>query len=266
MLPMEEKPRLPARERWVWLGVGFASALAVLALGLVFVTFVTARGAPKRIVLQQPAPVALPPLSSARPLPAAPAKRTSTRKKPRARVVRRKPPKPLVRVVERPVAAAQPSVSSTLQHAPEPSAASPSPAGPRPSAPGTRVAGPADSERVAGSRQEWNGAPPLRGWQGASPADETRSVTPPRLLQSHGADYPTSAMAEGVTGRVRVKMNIGPDGFVDGVVITRSSGDARLDAAAVRAALTWRYLPARRNGIPVASEDYAQFEFFRRGD
>jgi protein TonB len=254
MLPIEKKARVPAQERWFWLGVGFVSALGVLVLGLVLATYVTAHEASKHVAALQPAAPA--PLSRK---PAASHPAMHRRKAP-ARVAHRKPVRPIVRVVERPLPAEQRSATAAPASSP---ARLPVPrAG---GAPGSAQPGIPGVARVAGSRQEWGNAPALRGWQGSGPRAEQGTATPPRLLQSHGAEYPTSAMDEGVTGKAQLQLNVGPDGFVDGVVVTRSSGDARLDAAAARAAMTWRYRPARRNGLPVSSADHVQFEFFRRG-
>ena len=52
---------------------------------------------------------------------------------------------------------------------------------------------------------------------------------------------------------------------VDRAVVVRSSGDRRLDAAAIRAALAWRYEPAHRGRRAMAGVDTATFEFYREG-
>jgi protein TonB len=63
----------------------------------------------------------------------------------------------------------------------------------------------------------------------------------------------SGARSEGVTARVRLRVVVTEDGGVGGVTVIVSSGRAALDAAAVAAARTWRFLPARRDGAPIAS-------------
>lgn len=62
-----------------------------------------------------------------------------------------------------------------------------------------------------------------------------------------------SARAEGVTARVRLRLRLRDDGSVERVQIAVSSGRPDLDSAAAEAALSWRFLPARRDGVPIAS-------------
>jgi periplasmic protein TonB len=63
-------------------------------------------------------------------------------------------------------------------------------------------------------------------------------------------DYPLSAREEGVTGEVVLGYVVNAEGRVENVKVARSSGDDRLDRAALAAARRWRYRPAVRNGLP----------------
>jgi len=45
---------------------------------------------------------------------------------------------------------------------------------------------------------------------------------------------------------------IGTDGAAQNAEIRQSSGFERLDQAALRTALKWRYVPGKRNGAPEA--------------
>jgi TonB family protein len=63
--------------------------------------------------------------------------------------------------------------------------------------------------------------------------------------------YPPEARARGLTGVVRLQIEVDTAGRVASVRVTGSSGYAVLDEAARVAALAWRFLPARRDGIPV---------------
>src|SRR5207249_4488609 len=98
-----------------------------------------------------------------------------------------------------------------------------------------------------------------------APAANSRGTTPPELIAGREAEYPTSAMADGVTGTVELKIIVDPEGFVARALVVRSSGDRRLDAAAIRAALAWRYQPARRGRRAAPGVDTATFEFYHDG-
>ncbi len=54
-----------------------------------------------------------------------------------------------------------------------------------------------------------------------------------------------------VRGRVRVRLLVLADGTVAAAEILVSSGDPELDQAARRGLMRWRFLPARRDGVPV---------------
>ncbi|AVG15109.1 hypothetical protein CFN79_04105 [Chromobacterium vaccinii] len=60
--------------------------------------------------------------------------------------------------------------------------------------------------------------------------------------------YPTRSIKEGEAGTVRLKMHISAEGTVQAVALDSSSGYPRLDQAAMTAARTWRFIPAKRGG------------------
>ncbi len=66
--------------------------------------------------------------------------------------------------------------------------------------------------------------------------------------------YPVSAARRGEHGTVTLLVHVGPDGSVIGIDVAESSGFLLLDRAARSAVETWRFLPAVRNGEPVASD------------
>lgn len=76
-------------------------------------------------------------------------------------------------------------------------------------------------------------------------------VQPPRKTRHRDPAYPSSAL-RGPEGRVVVDALIGTSGCVEDVKV-RDSVDPRLDLAALRALVDWRFEPARTNGtaIPV---------------
>jgi protein TonB len=65
--------------------------------------------------------------------------------------------------------------------------------------------------------------------------------------------YPRRARRRGLEGTVVLIVHIDRTGYVDRIQVEQSSGHPILDEAARSAVATWRFLPALRNGVPVAS-------------
>lgn len=65
--------------------------------------------------------------------------------------------------------------------------------------------------------------------------------------------FPSMSRRLGEEGRVLLQVRVGHDGSVLAVTVYRSSGYRRLDDAAARAVVHWRFLPASVNGIAVES-------------
>lgn len=65
--------------------------------------------------------------------------------------------------------------------------------------------------------------------------------------------YPRRARQQGIEGRLVIRLTVATDGTPARISILRSSGYAILDQAAVRTFRDWRFRPATRAGIPVAS-------------
>lgn len=65
--------------------------------------------------------------------------------------------------------------------------------------------------------------------------------------------YPAMSRRLGETGRVIVRVLIGPDGRAQEARIQKSSGYERLDQVALETARDrWRYKPGTRDGVPEA--------------
>jgi periplasmic protein TonB len=108
-------------------------------------------------------------------------------------------------------------------------------------------------------------APPVEVAQAAAaPAPAAAPTAPPAPpapakieLPSSDADYlnnpppayPPVSKRLGETGKVVVRVYISPDGAAQKGEVRTSSGFERLDAAALVAALKWRYVPGKRGGI-----------------
>lgn len=78
--------------------------------------------------------------------------------------------------------------------------------------------------------------------------------------------YPLAARRLGIEGVVELRVLVTPDGHADDVHVVSSSGHAMLDESAVATVRSrWRFVPAQRDGVPVA--DYVRFPIrFRLSD
>lgn len=65
--------------------------------------------------------------------------------------------------------------------------------------------------------------------------------------------YPPRSVTLGQQGRVVIRASIDHEGVPESVVVWESSGHPLLDSAAVTAVKRWRFVPARRGGVPVAA-------------
>lgn len=77
----------------------------------------------------------------------------------------------------------------------------------------------------------------------AAAVDPRRPLTQP--------PYPPASIRSGEEGALALDVLVGADGRVRDAKVSRSSGSARLDVAAMNEAkLRWRLRPATRNGVP----------------
>ena len=78
--------------------------------------------------------------------------------------------------------------------------------------------------------------------------------------------YPMAARRMGIEGTVVLRVVVAPDGTPASVVVLESSGSAILDASALETVRTrWRFVPARRNGIPVEDSVQVPIRFHQTG-
>ncbi len=85
-------------------------------------------------------------------------------------------------------------------------------------------------------------------------------VTPPAVLARVDASYPPTARAAGIQGTVVLAVTVLKDGTVGRTEVLQSAG-AELDAAAIEAAHSWTFLPARRAATTIASRIRVSFRF-----
>lgn len=85
-------------------------------------------------------------------------------------------------------------------------------------------------------------------------------VTPPTVITHVDAVYPPSALAERKHGDVVLVVTVDADGHVSKIDVQQSGG-ADLDEAAIIATRQWTFVPAKRDGHPVASRIRVPFHF-----
>ena len=61
--------------------------------------------------------------------------------------------------------------------------------------------------------------------------------------------YPLAAVRQGAQGRVMLWAEVLPDGRAGRVRLEKSSGNALLDASAMNTVRSWRFTPARKDGV-----------------
>jgi protein TonB len=75
--------------------------------------------------------------------------------------------------------------------------------------------------------------------------------TKPKPLGTVTVEYPDKARADGVEGRISVRIRVGDDGSVESVEVVEGI-EASLDAVVISALKTWKFAPATHCGKPVA--------------
>ncbi|WP_417793714.1 TonB family protein [Terasakiella pusilla] len=76
----------------------------------------------------------------------------------------------------------------------------------------------------------------------------------PAYLRNPPPTYPKSARKRRLEGVVHLRVWVSAEGGVQDIKIATSCGHRQLDEAAVKAVRTWRFLPAKRNGVAHAGE------------
>ena len=97
---------------------------------------------------------------------------------------------------------------------------------------------------------------------GRDAAAAQRPSVPPKLISGAAPVYPKELERRGITGTTGVALIVGADGSVQSADISSSSGHAELDQAAITAAYTYRFEPARNiYDEPVACRVHRSFSF-----
>ena len=93
----------------------------------------------------------------------------------------------------------------------------------------------------------------------------TEEPSKPEPVFKTEIEYTAAARAEGIEGKLKLKVVVGADGAVLSVEVL-SSVSPELDAAAVAAVKHWRFKPAMACGKPVAGGTYVLARRFELGD
>ena len=89
----------------------------------------------------------------------------------------------------------------------------------------------------------------------SGPADQA-----PKIISQPAPDYSYGLRRDEVQGVVRVEFNVTPSGDVANAAIV-SSTEKRLDRPTLLALSKWKYAPATKAGVPVASRVLATVKF-----
>jgi protein TonB len=81
------------------------------------------------------------------------------------------------------------------------------------------------------------------------------------VFHNRPPEYPREAAMNGEHGTVVVMIHVSPAGTTAGLDVVSSSGYALLDRAVREAVARWRFLPAVKDGQPVASDMKMGFIF-----
>jgi protein TonB len=82
-----------------------------------------------------------------------------------------------------------------------------------------------------------------------------------RVTRDAQPAYPRDARRDGVEGTTVLRVSLDTKGRVTDVAVATSSGDTRLDDAAVRSVRTWKFSPATEDEKPVAASLRVRVQF-----
>jgi protein TonB len=108
----------------------------------------------------------------------------------------------------------------------------------------------------------------LGGTTKGNPEDDNCTEAPSKpspLTRPSEIEYTQEARANGVEGRLILRITVGADGSVTDVQV-QGSVDGALDAAAVAAVKTWTFKPAMRCGKPMGGGVFTLARRFELGD
>lgn len=121
----------------------------------------------------------------------------------------------------------------------------------QPSEPASETTAPPVAKRIARTPSERTPHPAAPTQASLPNAGQLDDI--PATIHSPRPEYPADALTAGVEGRVVLRVELDRDGQVTDVTVAKSSGDRRLDEAARQSVAKWKFEPATRMGVAVAT-------------
>jgi TonB family protein len=90
--------------------------------------------------------------------------------------------------------------------------------------------------------------------------DQKDSVSPPKLIKKTEPQYTEQATADQISGLVLLSLTVGADGVPKDISVVKGLG-AGLDEKAIDAVSEWRFTPAMKNSVPVATKAQVTVNF-----
>ena len=139
---------------------------------------------------------------------------------------------------------------------------------PAPLPAGTEVAGDIEQAREQAATEEEaprivEEAPPAPAPAPTAPEAPAASSSDraPVLVSSPAPRYPAQAWRRRESGKVMVRVDVGPDGVPTATSLVQGSGSRSLDRAALDAVRRWRFEPAMSGGRPTVASVVVPIEF-----
>jgi periplasmic protein TonB len=95
----------------------------------------------------------------------------------------------------------------------------------------------------------------------AAAPSTTKAIFDAAYLNNPEPAYPNVSRQRGESGTVFLRVQVSPDGKASSVVLHRSSGHSKLDDAAIKAVNTWRFVPAKTDGVAISSDVIVPIQF-----
>jgi TonB family protein len=96
--------------------------------------------------------------------------------------------------------------------------------------------------------------------------NDSPGVTPAALVRETKPDYPSEAMRARIEGVVRLEAIVETNGSVGSIRVRHSLDSVKgLDDSAVKTLRKWRFVAAKKDGVPVRSRISVDISFFVRG-
>jgi periplasmic protein TonB len=153
----------------------------------------------------------------------------------------------------KPATPSRPAEKGAAQPRPQATPPNPEPAAPAPTLLATPSQSPATAiAQVTAANVSPNASPVQTPATPPAPAKVEQPSSDAQYLQNPKPSYPALSRRMGEQGKVVIRVLIGVEGQAQKAEIFQSSGYERLDQAALKTVLGWRYVPGKRGGVAEA--------------